>query len=555
MIYAIKPANIKVYRYCARTKFYIQMKVSQMHFYSNIRRMKNIYSIIISATAYICIFIFSIFLFLNYSYFSVPNTDIFQYIDDGRMFIQLKLPQNIQVPPLFSLLISIGARLFHQISNPEIFTAHMINITSSIILLCVTYGFLQIYSSMAALSVLVLLMTNPHFVFSTLDVNTEVFFSTMVVSAFFALQKSHIKIALLLAGISYFIRYEGLLLFLILLAFTIPKKKHIYSFFITVILILIPVITWFFISTFHNHISTPLGNGYVKEVIEQLHRLPQFGLITQLFRIMADYLDTNTKNFQYVYFIEQGIFYLLIIVGIVQALRYLHTSIKGSFAFALLYLFSHIFFPYSPDRYILPVLGCLYFAIIVGYKSLTASFISKHTYIYIILISFGYICIGLLSYSNFIRTRGYYNNSQITDTAYPRYYRHEILLASEWINKQNFSEPIIVITYEPWILGYYSINRLVSFPFFGYENYKKCDSITCLINEYIEPNSRQKQRILFIQQSNSLLVDETFPSAGNFNVNMFNKFPYPHEKNNFLLLTHISYLDSWVNIYEFKPIQ
>ena len=499
---------------------------------------------IITATA--------VLLWTNKNYFAVPNPDIFQYIDDGKQYLQLKLPTNIQTPPINSILICSLARLLQSPEYPEILSAHIINVVAAIITMCLLYLLIRSYSRIVGALVIVLLATNPLFIFSSLNVTSEVLFTTAIVLALLLYRYGRFRGAYITAGLSFLIRYEGLLLLISMIALDWLRRKSERRATVRLgLLAFTPVCLWLMIAAHHNNLGGIVGNDYVREVVSLWRRLPQLQIITRMPINLIDYVMWETGGA--LRSIGIVLLYFLTLVGAFVLIIRKDTTLRLVFLNASLYIVLHVFFPYAPDRYLYPVVWALYLAPLLGIQVLVLTILPINVGFRRICRVAGVFVVVLVAAGNLQKTIRYYLNdaSNSTNFAFPRNYQLEIRLAADWLNNTKFEQPVMVFAYEPWILNYYTKNQRVSFFNAPYAAYQRCDSVACLVMS--DPANAINYRIIFIQQSNSFSVDSSFPSASNLNMRMFNQFPGEREKDRFVLLTKLSKRDSWAKIYQFLP--
>lgn len=506
---------------------------------------------IIDLFAFLVIIIAAIFLFANRNYFSVPDPDFFQYIEDGRQYMQLKLPGNIQMPPVFSILICSVGVFLHTHMYPELLAAHMINIIAAILTLIFIYLSIRPYSRSIGFITVLLVATNPLFIFCSLNLNSEVLFTTFAIMTFYFYQAGLTGWAYSIAGFSFLVRYEGGLLLLSMIIIDLLKHRGVQKIFRQNLLPLGIIIGWIVVIYRQNALGSIIGNTYIQEILQRRQNVPEFILIARLPHILIDYL--RTKMGETMSLLSSIFLYAGIVVGAVFLI--LHKNLKIAFItfFTLLYLIFHVFFPYGPDRYAYPVLWSLYLMAIVGigFWVQGTKYQWKVARVIKVFSALSFMIAICLIIGNIFKTKEYYQNTTATNVAFYRYYRHEVRLAADWLNTQTFNKPVVVFTYDPWILSYYTLNRDVICLNLPYKLYQQCDSIECVIKS--TNITTDTSHILFVQVSNSFLTDETFPSATNMNVKIFNNFPNNEEKNDFVLLKRLSLYDSWTAIYEYLP--
>jgi len=501
--------------------------------------------------ACIIIFVFGVLLFVNRNYFLIPNPDVFGHFDDGKQYVQLKLPPNIQKPPANPIIIELLAKLLKPNGNSEILSAHLINIFAAITLLLLVYLLIRQYSPYVGIFLVVLLCTNPQFVFQSLDVTSEVLFGTSVVLTLLLYQRGHIVNAYICAGCSFLIRYEGACLLAALFVMDLAKNKVTLKTIRAFTLALVPIFIWLIIIHFRTLSGSIFGNGYIQELLMFRGRIPRLELITRLPFLLTDYFSTTTWGVAY----SLGAIILSLIVGSsVVFLMFTNNSLFCILSlFVCLYAASHFLYPFFADRYVYPILWCLYAApmltslhYIKRRRRTTGPFIIAAAIIGCAVLF--YIAIG-----NAQKIRTYYQNTSASSTAFSRFTRYDVLLAANWLNSMKFSNHSIVIVDEPWIMKYFTHNKNVSFLSLPYSEYTQCSSVTCIIkNQKLEALGGQ---ILFIQLSNTLLEDASFPSATYFNIPIFNEFDRGDDVNKFALLAVLSHNDVWARIYQYRQKQ
>lgn len=506
---------------------------------------------IIDCFIVVIIAITAVFLWNNKNYFAVPDPDIFQYIEDGQQYLRLKLPQNIQMPPANAILIGSLTQLLQSHEYPEILSAHIINIVAAIVTMCLLYLLIRSYSRVVGALVLVLLATNPLFIFQSLNVTSEVLFTTVIVLSLLLYRKGHFGSAYIMAGCSFLIRYEGLLLLISMVALDGLRHKNMHKTAQWGLFALVPVCLWFMILNYHNGIGNITGNAYVQEIITYRQRLPQIQIFTRIPINLIDYIVWETGGA--LRSIGIGLLYFLTLAGAFILIIRKDATLRLVYLNASLYMVFHVFFPYTPDRYLYPVAWALYLAPLLGVQILALIILRNGVFLRRACQAAGVIVVILVSIGNLQKTIRYYLNDAAASInfAFPRNYHLEIRLAADWLNNAKFEQPVMVFTYEPWILGYYTNNPHVSFFNAPYKAYQRCDSVECLVKS--DPAYTTNYRIIFVQQSNSLSVDRSFPSATNLNVHIFNQFPNEEEKNHFILLAQLSKYDSWAKIYQYQP--
>lgn len=482
--------------------------------------------------------LFSLFIWINRQYFSIPDPDIFQYIADTNIYLQGRIPKHIQIPPLFSILIGILAKGYVHNNTPEISSAHTLNAIASIVtIICIFFLFRNINKWIAFFISLVVL-TNPVFVFSSLNTNTEIIYTALTLVSILLYQKKLITLTYLLTGVAFLVRYEAILLFgTIFAADTFTNYTSLWTNIRKAIPGMCIIVAWLSVIYFHNPVGNIFGNEYIQEVARNRHNIPQFGLILRtpyilVDKMMYDLPFSAQKLLQFVLIVVYAALYIFIILKSDRIIKLISI-------YSLIYLFFHMLFPYSPDRYIIPVLWILY--------ALPAfSFYSKENNSRWLVVFF-LLCL-VAAVTNTQKIYEIYNTEVVANKAFPKNFRVEVLLAAKWLNSQTFNNKTFVVTYEPWIMKYYTTNNMVNFIPVDYQLYQQCDSVLCLIDKYNLDTTNSA--VLFIKQSNHTITDNSFPSSINFKVETFNNFPNDNEKMRFTLVTKRAKTDSWVEVYQ-----
>ena len=217
----------------------------------------------------------AIFLWRNISYFAVPDPDIFQYVYDGRYYARGQFPPSIQTPPLNSLLIAALSSLLVSYEYPEIIAAHTINAFATVISLLLLYHIGKKYSPWIGIASTIAMITTPTVLFSSLNINTEVLFTTFVLLTIFFYQRKRITLATIIASLSFLVRYEGLLLTGTVLIIDLLHVKKIKRTFRFASIAVIPIASWVSIIFQRNYLGTLTGNAYIQEIFQYQQNIPQ----------------------------------------------------------------------------------------------------------------------------------------------------------------------------------------------------------------------------------------------------------------------------------------
>jgi hypothetical protein len=476
----------------------------------------------------------TVFLFINIDFYPIPNPDVFQYIQDGKQYISFQLPQNIQAPPANPILIAFLSRLF-PFPQIEVRIALLINSISSILSLYIVWRIGKIYIGNWAILVPIFIISNPIFYYTALNISSEVLYTLItLLSLDFHTQNKH-KQSILFALVSFFVRYEGLILLLCLLALNyayLSKKLKLKK----TILWLTPVILWTGIIHLHNPSQNLLGNEFIKEIISEQSTLPNIYFFNSYPFLL--FFDNYTQNH-----IFQRIIWLLTIIGVfflsINKKRR-HTSIIITL-YILGYLIVHALFPAQDDRYLLPLMGLL--IIIVIYPFIKIYNICNSLTLKIII--FGII---IVLFSKAV----WQNVNSISIYMSPKQSERLVnLLAAEWINLTCASQKRVFLTLEPWITEYY-VNcpdtHLYNFNYFTPECANPICSKNILMKD-VKETSNETTAAYLIYDSDIDVVTEDNWIAKNFGALKFQDF-YHTSRHNYSLIFQTEKKGAWIKIYE-----
>jgi hypothetical protein len=492
--------------------------------------------------AYTCIAVFALLLIGNWDYFFVPDPDIFEYIDSGKWYLRLQVPDRVQVPPLYAILIALLSPVFTSLQHPEIFSAHLINISAAVVSLILVYSLLSKYSTYLALFVVVALCTNPVFFFQSLNVNTEVPFLAAAVVAFTLYQRGWYGWAYTVAGGSFLIRYEGALVVLSLLLVDILGKKGPVKIIRQAAMGIGLCVLWLMVAHSHTSGGNIFGNAYIQEVLQFRSQIPNVELITRIPALLFDQCRNSDNGSSYP--LCSGALYLLTASGAIALFAFGGKTYTGIFVFSSLYLLFHILFPFSADRYAYPLLWVFYASILAAFRVIPWV---KKSQIWKLL---GGILYAYMGITNALGIYESMRHTAIAQSAYPRHVRYEFRLAAQWLSIRKFPTPVIVITPEPWIMKYFTTNPDVSYLYAPYGVWQNCNTIGCIIRD--QRSAIGGKRILYVQQSYHYFGNDADPSQTNFNVKMLRGLPGRAEAKDFTLLEYLEYHDVWAKIYEYR---
>ncbi len=463
---------------------------------------------------------------------SIPNTDIFQYINDGNQYLSFKLPISIHPPPVGPIMITSLARLMpSKVPYPEIEAAHLINITLASLTLVIVYLLLStLVPHLSAFILTVLLATNQINILYSLDVTNEViysFFLTLSLLLYSRFKKSFVYIFF---GLLFLIRYESIVVpisIFIIEHYTQKRSlkiKHILSSFI-------PIVIWLVILNFHSRTGNNLlGNAYFEEIYNGLTKLPNVLSFFSLIDIITFNSSLVTSNLNQIFFL---ITIALCFYGITN--KNSKPILKIIYLIFGLHLLFFCIFPNFAVRYYIPLIWIVYL-ILANQKS------------EIISLS---ILSCLLAYN--------LAHLDVPSSYYRPYDMDEYRLVADWLNQKQFDKETIVLIYEPYILSYYVTNPHANairfkddFPFGVCK-----DNIICVSQTLFDQANGNKDVLVVTTTTSSddlSLVNDKFTPILH-HIKTFNDKNISNKKDHFQYLTTLYSTKSrhWANIWSFTP--
>jgi len=489
---------------------------------------------------------FLITLYKNINHFPIPNGDVFQYIYDGRQYINFKLPSSIHPPPFVPFLICLVAKIFKHVEYPELFSAYTINFIATTLILLNVFLLLYKKTPFLALSTVFLLATNKIYFLTSINLTNEIVYGFFLTLTLLLYQKKHYNIAYLLSGFLFLIRYESIVfqISIFTIEFFYNKKQFKIKNFI---IAFVPVIIWLVILNFHSVGNSIFQNVYFSEIYYGIKNIPNLNV----FKSLADIIMFNPfASFSYRLFGENKyniffsnkidiiisiiIFFLLILTLFRKKNTNINRIVYLTLFFQLIFIAA---FPQFCIRYLASVIWIIYLLIIDRSNK------KIKTLIIISLLIFNISQI---------------NNKSIYDAPDGFEYRY----TADWLNKQNLSQPTRVLIYDPIIIGYYIHNNKIVLDINSYEyynvpnTYNKCqDNMTCVVKELNKQDSNISQ-IYIITTSYSSQPIENFADQETtkmHHMSAFRNFPTSEEKQHYQLLDTVGDQEYWAKIYKYIP--
>ena len=399
--------------------------------------IKNIPTIL----ALITIFIFAISLIRNINYVKIPNSDFFQYINEGRQYLKFRLPINIGAPPLSPILICFFAKFLTFAEYPELFSAHLINIVCSSLILLNIFLIFKKTKPWIGLFTIILLATNKIYFTNSLNITNEVVYTYFLTLIILLYSKKQYKISYLLSGLAFLVRYEAIIIPIIIFGLEFFKKTKRFKI-SNLAITFLPIIIFSIILNFHSEGGSSIfQNHYITEIIYGKNNIPNW----QPIKSFLDILLSDQVN-SFIFFnlhvdsyptlpgkITNIIFPFIVVFLCLAKIIPKKNSITTKIIF--LTLLGHTvfisFFPNFSIRYLFPIFWILYLVII-----------NRKNKIVTVTLTLILLTINIIT----IRQNSFYDESQN---------KSEYRLVAEWIKQQNFNKQTHIIVFEPFIIKYY----------------------------------------------------------------------------------------------------
>lgn len=482
----------------------------------------------------------------NINHFPIPNGDVFQYIYDGRQYVNFKLPSNIHPPPFAPFLICLVAKIFSHTEYPELFSAYTLNFVASTLILFNVFSLLEKKSPLLSLTTVFLLATNKIYFLTSLNLTNEIIYGYFLTLTLLLYQKKSFPVAYLLSGLLFLIRYESLVFPISL--FVVEFFYHKTQFKIkNVFLTLTPIILWLIILNFHSYGTSILQNTYFFEISQGIHNIPNLNVFKSLIDIILfnplinftyplfGYSQYNLFFSNHTYLVFTTIIFILFLTSFLKK-KTSHTE-KIIYLTLIFHLLFITVFPQFCLRYLTPLIWMIYFLIINR----------RHKKIKLLII----VLLVIFNLSQI-------NHLSIHDVPDGFEYRY----TADWLNQQNFSLPTRVLIYDPIIIDYYVNNDrvIIDFNSYEYDNvpniYNQCqDDMACVVQKLYQKDLSFSQ-IYIVTTSYSSLPPENFSDQEAIKMHhlaAFRNFPSPQETSNYRLIDTIGDQQYWVKIYQYIP--
>lgn len=310
----------------------------------------------------------------------MANSDIIQFLLDGRTYHTFQLPENIHASPLYPILItSVSYLLKDHFLLHEIAAARFINIVSTISSLTLLYLLAsKLSNKVLAIGVVILAMIHPWtFMMAVGDYSETLFTFITLLSLYFYENKKNISTAFLLSGISFLVRNEGLLLFIAMFLVQISNSNFDLNLVLKKVrrIVRIPgfvigcitILGWIFVLVANNLYSSKnitqysenlrYGYYFFYEIVERKNEIPELRFISNFVKYPIGFTN-NEKTSLSDPFLWIGILTLVLLLRV--SLTTTRPAIRVISIYMPMYIFLHIWFPSFIHRYFFPLLFITY---------------------------------------------------------------------------------------------------------------------------------------------------------------------------------------------------
>ena len=503
--------------------------------------------------ALITVFIFAISLIRNINYVKIPNSDFFKYILEGRQYIEFKLPNNIGTSPLSPILICFFAKFFTFAEYPELLSAHLINIICSSLILLNIFLIFKKTKPWIGLFTIILLATNKIYFTNSLNITNEVVYGYFLTLIILLYSKKQYKMSYLLSGLTFLVRYEAIIIPIIIFGLELFKKTKRFKI-SNLAIAFLPIIIFSIILNFHSEGGSSIfQNHYITEIIYGKNNIPNLQPIKSFLDfILSDQVNSfifsnlHVNNYPTLPGkITNIVFPLIILILCLVKIIPKKNSITTKIIF--LTLLGHTFFislfPNFSMRYLFPIFWIIYLVII-----------NRKNKVITIILTIILLTINIIT----IHQNSFYDESQN---------KSEYRLVAEWIKQQQENyQPVNIIVHESFIVRYY-LNQAKKINLYddGSQEFRKLldecnDNIPCTIKKIIDTESQQNSKFIFITTSNSSPLEDidTFPDQ--FYVKLVHLKAFSdqnlseEDKKQLKLIIELKQNDfNWAKIYQYQP--
>jgi len=474
-------------------------------------------------------------LFRNINYFEVPETDFFQFLDNAKIYRQLKLPDTIHASPANPILIAIFGNII-SIPQSELYIARSFNIVFFCLSMFLLWRIARKYFGYFAFLLLALMLSNPISYYVSLHPVSETLFTLSVLFVLYLRHRDKMKTAYIISGLSILIRYEAVAMFMAMAlidgVFSKDKKTARRLIFI----VAIPIVIWIGMVSLQNPHHTIQGNPFIQELMAAANTLPNNMIFDMkpFFQFIHRDKSINSR--------VAMIFFIYALIGISLFMKKKERQLLIITLFGIGYLIIHWFFPSYPDRYSFPIIWVVY---LIGLWPLWYIRREKKRFIMIALPLLSYIVI--LFATDIIQT-----NIDILPEylSWNKYDRYENKLVADWLTETTFMRPTRVLTFEPWIMSYFTMNQNITFGKMGPVGIQDCKTVSCIIiHERID---REKSDVLFVVDNYEFDEQDDFWSSQH-GIYIFKTFETAEDFKDFRLLTMLEEHEKWAKIYKYQP--
>jgi hypothetical protein len=395
-----------------------------MNFFSRITSEKLLSYV--SYILYILLGIVGIILLFHIDYFSVPDTDFFAYVDQGKNFFSH--PFSSGKYPIGYPLIVYALEHVLPIPNPGIRGSIFLNINAFIASCFLLFTLLRKKINFFSCIPVLLLLINPLTYSMILTSGNETMFILGILGVWFLRDRQYRYWAYILAYICLLFRHEAIVLIPALIAYDYMEGKKVFSAVVMYACVCLIIYVFAFAS----------GGEYMKEIIGREAEIPNMTFLKNSF-FLYPFMIRNILPIQ---IISSFVGFLC---GAWIYMRKKNSSMMFGVLCIVFYSCIHIFFPDSSSRYSYIVLWFIY-PVVLHMSISCIQFFTNNTLYRKILYLYICVLVCIVGYT--------LAQSLFIDYPYDRYYRLESKLAAEWFDAHVHSQAT-VFTHSPEIVKYY----------------------------------------------------------------------------------------------------
>ena len=475
---------------------------------------------------FLLVFLVGVFCYLclNIHRISVPDSDFFLYVDEGRKFLFNPFA-GIVTSPIYSVIVYLFER-FLPIKYPGVTGGIIFNITCFTVSLYFVWLLSKRWMGWFAIIPLVLMAVNPLAIVVHLQpLNLPL--ATMLVLMAIYYDGKQPRLSYGLGIVAFFVRPEMAVIFVVIFIRDLAVQKRLaHPVLLLVAVVLIAL--WYF-----RPLTAPQNNDYLAEIIARRSEIPNVAFLRNSFAI-APFLTLSQDSINDAFNplrpgADTNVIAALSLVWILCGVAYSYKNRLSQplfiFGFVVFYSLIHVLFPDRVLRYSYPITPFVYMLLfwpvimLNGHPARAQKIVSIGAVSIIFMVVILSVC---LNGSSYIETQ--------------RWIKGEKRFAAEWFNA-HVTSPTVVYAFEFWVSRYYTDNKNVLYA--DTENHRSWSNDLCTYtqNIYVVIDSQTEEKVYY------------FDSVGG--INYFVRIHQSKEAPQYLLpITRITAGRRWAEIYE-----